>query len=114
MSPRPKWIHETPEDVARWLLNHHVTKITHHWEFTSADTARDWITLHSSDGKRQREFPSAFFRNNQEFEFAPDHAGLIRPRPYSRVGDSIRAIDQWEKANAHDRSEYERLKQKFG
>lgn len=109
---RPEWLHRTPEDLARWLVGHRVIKIAHHWEFTGVDTSRNWITLHSDQEKR--DVSSDFFRNNSEFVFDPDHAGLVSERPYGRVRDTIEAIDKWEKANARDRSEYERLKVKFG
>lgn len=108
---RPKWTHETAEDLARWLVSDFVTKITHHWEMTGPDTSRDWIVLHRE--KDSRTVPTRFFTNNPDFEFSPDHACLVRERPYSKVRDDIEKIDKWEKANARDRSEFERLKRKF-
>lgn len=109
---RPKWTHKTPEDVARWLVGDHVTKVTHHWKMTGVDTSTEWLMLHKD--KDSRQFSTNFFRDNPEFEFAPYHAGLVRERPYAKVRETIDKIDAWEKANARDRSEFERLKKKFG
>lgn len=109
---RPKWTHQTPEELARWLVGHRITKITHHWEMTGVDTSREWIVLHAENSEKR--FPSRFFRENTEFEFAPDHVGLVQERPYAGVRKSIDNIDAWEKANARDRTEFERLKSKFG
>lgn len=108
---RPQWTHQTPEALARWLVSHHVTKITHHWEMTGVDTSRDWITLHSE--KEKRDVASSFFLNSREFEFSPNHAGLVQEVAYAKVREAIEKIDKWEKANARDRSEFERLKKKF-
>jgi hypothetical protein len=110
--PRPEWKHKTPEDLARWLAGNHVTKITHHWEMTGPDTSRDWLMLHSKTSERQ--VATRFFTNNSEFAFAPDHAQLVSEQPYAKVRETIKQIDDWEKKNARDRLEYERLKTKFG
>jgi hypothetical protein len=108
---RPEWPHQTPEDLARWLVGHRVTKITHHWEFTGEDTSRHWIELHAD--KEKRAVASGFLEHNREFVFRPDHAGLICEAPYGKVRSTIETIDKWEKANARDRSEYARLQKKF-
>ena len=110
---RPVWEHKISEDDARWLLADHVTKITHHWEFTGEDTSRDWIVLHREKGSRK--FPTMFFYSNKYFEFWPYHAGLIQPSRHwgDKLRETIQAIDAWEKKNQRDRSEYERLKRKF-
>lgn len=110
---RPEWKHETPEPLARWLVSRAVTKITHHWRFTGEDTSENWIELHT-DKNEKRRVASGFLNVSREFEFCPDHARLVRERTYSGVRESIEKIDAWEKKNARDRSEYERLKVKFG
>lgn len=109
---RPSWKCKTPEETARWLWASPVVTIDHRWEMTGVDTSRDWIILERKDGAR-REFPSGYFGNNPEFEFAPDHRTLIRQKPHSGVWDNIQAIDAWEKRHKRERGEYERLRRKF-
>lgn len=111
---RPEWPHKTPEALARWLVSGHITKITHHWEFTGEDTSRHWIVLHKHDDKESRIVDSGFLNNSPDFEFAPDHASLVRPRNYSEVRQSIEKIDRWDQVHAAERATYERLKKKFG
>lgn len=111
---RPKWSHDTPEALARWLVSNFVTKITHHWRMTGPDTSEDWIELHSE--KEKRRVNTYFFSDNHDFSFSPYHAGLVQVRnkyPES-VRQTIDKIDLWEKANARDRADFERLKKKFG
>jgi len=113
---RPVWEFDVKEDDARWLLSHRVTKITSHWQFTGVDTSKDWITLHPEKGE-PHNFPSSFFHEGRNgFRFDPDGHRLIRPCSYrgEQIRKRIEEIDKWEKKNQRDRSEYERLKKKFG
>lgn len=80
---------------------------------TGADTATYWLMLHR-EKNGSREVPTNFFEKNNEFAFSPDHAGLVQEQPYTKVRETIAKIDAWEKNNASDRSEFERLKAKFG
>lgn len=108
---RPAWTHKTPEDLARWLVSNAITKITHHWEMTGVDTSTEWIVLHAV--KDQRRVNTNFLKAG-EFEFAPDHRGLVREVPYRNIRESIDKIDAFENTNARERAEFERLKAKFG
>lgn len=111
---RPKWPHETAEELARWLVSNKVTKITHHWEMYDCDKSRDWIVLHS-EKNGSRKVSTSFFYNNRDFAFQPDHAGLVAiKQQYPKdVRQTIEELDAWEKKNERDRAEYRRLKAKF-
>ena len=112
---RPAWKHDIPEENVRWLSSASggfITKITHHWKMTGADTADDWIVLHKD--KQERKFPSNFLNTNGYFEFRPNWRELVVPtyRGEQAIKD-IATIDAWEKKNARDRAEFERLTRKF-
>lgn len=117
---RPAWKHKTAEALARWINGHTITKITHEWEMTSADTADNWIELHakiseqgSPDKWEKRRVPSNFLEASYgaEFFFRPDHARLVQTS--EAVRNSIDAIDKFEAKNQRERAEFERLKRKF-
>ena len=110
---RPEWKHQIPEADARWLSGGLIVKITHHWKFTSEDTTEDWIELHRADGSARR-FPSAFLNTNGYFEFRPNWRELVQPTYRGeQARKDFEAIDKWEKENAAERAEFERLKSKF-
>jgi hypothetical protein len=110
---RPEWNHPISEADARWLYKNAITKITHHWKFTSEDTTENWVEVHT-DAKTTRRFPSGYFTDSQYWRFAPNHRALITPGyAAERAIKDINAIDAWEKKNATERAEYERLKRKF-
>lgn len=109
MTDRPKWNFSLTIEQVR-ALNRLIIKVKHHWEFTSADTTRDWITFCTKDD----EFVPPVNWTDL-FEFKPYYAGLIQPNWNGR--DAIKAvqdIDAFEAAEASDRAELERLKRKFG
>lgn len=109
---RPKWTHKISEEEARWFFNGFITKITHHWEMTSADTSKDWIVLHKE--KSERRFPSSYLNTNGYFEFKPNWRELVVPTYQGeKARKDIEAIDAWEEKNKRARSEFERLKKKF-
>lgn len=100
---RPQWTFKISEELARWLWGNPVTKITHHWEFTSADTSREWIELHAKTGKRS--IPTALPHG---VNFAPNHAGLLRLD--QSIEDLLRRIEAWEKKHKPDLDAYERMR----
>jgi hypothetical protein len=117
---RPAWSCQTPEELARWLAGHTITKITHHWEFTSEDTSKEWIELHANEASMgekdkwvSRKVASNFLGTDyhSEFKFSPDHARLVQTS--DKVRSNIEAIDKWEAKNKRDRAEFDRLKRKF-
>jgi hypothetical protein len=103
---RPVWVFKdaVPEELARWIWGNPVTKITHHWEYTGADTARYWLELHADKGKRR--IPDT--RLPRGVNFAPNHAGLLRLD--QSVEDLLHKIAAWEKKHEHEIAEYERMK----
>jgi hypothetical protein len=107
---RPIWGQKLTESQV-WKLRGCIVKITHHWEVTGCDTSRDWVEFHTKDGGKFRA-PCGW---KDLFEFSPDHRGLINPnyvgREACKVLDNIRA---WEKQNANDIAELNRLQQKLG
>ena len=118
---RPLWPHNVSEDLARWVYSHTITKITHHWRMTSADTAEDWLELHALKGDKKepvsrrigtRELQCGNHWHAQDgIIFSPDHARLVHTA--GKVVETIHKIDEWEKRHKADRAEYERLKKKF-
>lgn len=111
---RPKWAHKISEADVRWLATG-VTKITHHWEMTGADTSRNWIELHKEKQKEKRAFPADFLNANDYFQFNPNWRELVVPTYYGeRALKDLETIDAWEKQNQRDRAELARLKKKFG
>lgn len=109
---RPPWPHKIPEEVARWLAASFVVRIDHQWKMTGVDTSHDWLVFYRTDGE-SREFPTAFAEMWPEVHFSPNHASLVRFKPYPDVRATLDQINAWEKKNARDRSEFERLKRKF-
>jgi len=112
---RPTWKHSISEDDVRWLSGI-ITKITHHWRMTSADTSEDWIELHREKDKRR--FPTRYLNGlvgeTSYFQFAPSHASLVQPTSNGRQAiNDLAAIDAWEKKHKRERAEYERLRAKF-
>lgn len=114
---RPDWPFTWSEKEARWWRSASVKSITHHWEFASADTSREWLRLEFAVGDDQgsRDLPIDFFNDHPFLVFKPDHRSLIRFREGTRqVLSTLDDIDAWEEANKRDRAEYDRLKIKFG
>lgn len=106
---RPNWPDHfsISEDNARWLFGRHITKITHHWEMTGVDTARDWIECHDDKGKKKR-----FRRLPSEVQFRPYHAGLLDMR--RDVMDAVKLQDDWDRQHKRDLAELARLQDKLG
>lgn len=116
--PRPVWDFTLSEEAIR-KLDRNFIAITHHRVMTSVDTTSEWIELHENAGDffkpvRGKGYPAP--RGwEQFFKFHPNHAGLL-----CATSEGLRAIkrldeiEAWEKRNAAERAEYERLRAKFG
>jgi hypothetical protein len=108
---RPDWDFPLTELQVK-NLNQLIVKITHHWEMTGVDTSRNWIEFHPDKGK-PFVAPHGWQRL---FEFSGTHHNtLIVPNYHGER--AIRRLDEikaFEKKHARERSEYERLKAKFG
>lgn len=111
---RPKWEHETPEVLARWLVNNPVTSIEHRREFIGEDKMEVWIELVSvREGRKdeRRRVSPGFFCGNYKIQFLPDHKGLVTVD--KSIVSSIYAINKWEAKNHRERLLYERLRRKY-
>lgn len=108
---RPDWGFPLTEAQVK-SLTQMIVKITHHWEFTSADTSRNWIEFHPDKGKPFRA-PDGW---QKLFEFAANHHNtLIVPNYHGeRALKRLEEIKAFETRNAKERAEFERLKAKFG
>lgn len=108
---RPEWDFPLTELQVK-NLTQMIVKITHHWEFTDVDRTRNWIEFHPDKGKAFRA-PDGW---QKLFEFAANHHNtLIVPNYHGdRALKRLDEIKDFEKRNAKERSEYERLKAKFG
>ena len=108
MTDRPSWGFTLTELQVR-KLNSSITKVTSHRTQTGVDTSRDWFEFHCDDGPFI--VPD---RWDDLFEFKPYWAGLILPTWKGKEAiKRLKEIDAWEKENAADRAEYERLSAKF-
>lgn len=118
---RPKWEWGLTEHTFRSLNATRIVEVKHGWEFTSADTSRQWFTVTMAKGDQTNADPttripqekwSAFF---ELFEFKPDHAGLFRlTHRGEQARKRLEEIAAFEKKSTRDRAEFERLKKKFG
>lgn len=106
---KPKWPFDMPEEFARWMASGRVTKITHHWRFTGVDTSEDWIEFHI--GKESRRCPVRSWGSGGEVVFRPDHCRLVALR--DDVLERVKEIEAWEKSEARDIAEYQRLTKKL-
>jgi hypothetical protein len=108
---RPKWDFALSETGFRKMRGGSITQIRHNWRFTGEDTAEDWIEFSTKDGD--------FFRAPDDwhklFKFEPNHRELVVTNyEGEKAIKRLEEIDAWERKNQRDRSEYERLRKKFG
>ena len=112
---RPKWDFRamTEVDFRRMYQRARIVSVKAEWEFTGADTSREWLTAQDSDGKTftvPKTWREAF-----SFVGGASNPGLFRlNHTGSRMAERIKEIDAWERQNKKERTEYERLRQKFG
>lgn len=107
---RPAWPYKLTEAQVR-ILSGFITKITHRWEMTSADTSRNWLEFQADKGK-PFVAPHGW---TELFEFAPNHhASLIQPNYQGREAQKrLDEIKKFEQRYARERADFERLKKKF-
>ena len=116
---RPEWDLKLPEKDARWFRDHNVDKITTSYKMTSEDEADLFVHFHS-DGSRSEEKKTLtrtahYLRAHEtDLRFDPDGHRLISFSSYSKALERLAAIDRFEKRYKRERSEYKRLKEKFG
>ena len=111
---RPAWPHKNISEADfRKIVNAGVIKrIEGKWEFTGEDTSREWLEATSSNGKTI-VLPRAW-EEVMVFVGKSSSPGLFRFNYFGeKCLETIKIIDTWEKKNASDRAEYERLKAKF-
>jgi hypothetical protein len=112
---RPTWpFAEVPEATFRAICKFGlIVSVKAEWEFTGVDTAREWLTATNSAGNTMT-LP-ANWRRVMRFVGNASVPGLFC---FDGIGESLverlREIDAWEAKNKRDRSEFERLKAKFG
>lgn len=112
---RPEWqFKEMPEAFARDIRDFgRVVSVSAKWEMTSADTAREWLEATNQSGA-VLILPNGW---KAVLAFA-GHSSVPGLFEWTYLGkrmlDRLTEIDGWEAKNARDRSEFERLKAKFG
>lgn len=114
---RPVWDFDMSENDARWFYRHAVDKITTSYTMTSADTADTFVHFYA--GKNVLTRPSHYLEAHADvLDVSPDGHRVIQFWAVNyraeRMIKRLEEIDKWEKKNARDRSEFERLKKKFG
>ncbi len=90
-----------------------IVSVKAEWKFTGADTSEEWLTATRGDGRSIR-MPQNW---RGVFEFVGlSHVPGLFGETYlgKRMREQLEKIDKWEKKNAADRREFERLKAKFG
>lgn len=115
MDKRPAWDWSIPIETFEFIAAG-VKAITHHWEMTGADTSKDWVVLHTENGDFKASTYPSLHRDGvwKLFEFSPDHRGLLSLTwEGKKAQDRARAIYEFDKENAKEKAEFERLKAKF-
>ena len=111
---RPVWgFPEMTERDFRAVWGRHIVAVEAKWEFTSADTSREWLEARTMHGK-VFVLPSTW---EKAFRFAgrASTPGLFRlTYEGERMQKRAQEIDAWEVENAFERAEFERLRKKFG
>lgn len=111
---RPKWAFDMPFETFKKVDYGHITKVTHHWEYTSEDSAIYWVNLHFATGGKDRVM-KAPLNFDKYFEFSPSQAGLFRlTYQGARARDQAKLIDAWEDKHKREIAQYNLLKKKYG
>lgn len=106
---RPVWDFKYPEDDARWLLSRRIVRIEAQTDMGHDYQTESWVDLYDGSGEK-RKF-SAF---PEYMVFRPGFGELLaRSHIAERMRTAIAEADVWDKANAKELAEYERLKAKF-
>ena len=112
---RPEWtIREISEADFRMIEQHgNIRTITAKMEMTGCDTSMEWLEATNHQGKTI-ELPNSW-RSAYEFRGGWSNPGLLWLNYVGKMArKNMDEIDAWEKKNKRERTEYERLKAKFG
>ena len=96
-------------DEARWICSHRVIGVSIEYVQTGTDTAETYLTLTPESGNKVRWLDRTF---SKVATLELDHYRLVKPK-YG-VREEVEAWDKYEKANAAELAEYERLRAKYG
>lgn len=92
----------------RWIAKNRVISIRAEYRQTGADTAESYVHLTPSSGEAVCWLESTF-RKVARLEFG---TGTVAAPAYG-VRERVEAREKWEKANAQELADYQRLKAKF-
>lgn len=108
---KPEWGEPVPIDAFEKWLNG-IVGVKFGWEFTSADTTKDWIILETRAGKTVRVSNYSLFL--EYFEFRPSSQSLFMANYKGNAArEKWKAIREFERANAEEIAVYKKLKAKF-
>lgn len=96
-----------------WIVDNRVCGIKTSYEMTGADTAQDYITLTSLNGKSVTWKMERFSAIATLARHVSSTSSLVDPKEYG-LRERIEKRRQWEKKEASDLAEYKRLQAKFG
>ena len=111
---RPVWPHkEMSEQEFRAIAKiGMVVSVTAKWEFTSADTSREWLEVKTHAGKTFT-LPQGW-ESVLTFVGYSSSPGLFEMNyTGQRMQKTLGEINKWERQNKNERAQYERLKAKF-
>lgn len=112
---RPEWPHKnmSESDFRRIVKIGPISAVEAKWEYTSADTSREW--LEATDRNKKKHVLPQGWKFVLQFVGWSSNPGLF---DYTYEGremlKTLEKIDAWEKKNKAERAEYERLKVRFG
>lgn len=96
----------TPEE--RWIVHNRVDSVRVEYRQTGTDTAETYV--HLTAGDRTVCWRDTTFKKVARLELS--WATLVEP--VYGLREKVEARDKWEKANAKELAEYQRLKLKYG
>ena len=115
---RPQWtIKEISEaDFRRIHSFGNIMSVEAKWEFTSADTTREWLEVKSKRGEKTETMVMPHCWNRAyEFKGHSSNPGLFSENYVGKQArENLNIIDKWESKNKRERADFERLKAKFG
>jgi hypothetical protein len=112
---RPEWgfKHISETDFRSIYQHGMITNIKACWEFTGADTSREWLEATNFNGDTL-VLPHSW---NRALKFVgySSMPGLFELNyEGQRMAKCLKEIDMWEALNKQEREDYERLRVKFG
>lgn len=112
---RPEWLHKnmSESDFRRIVKIGPIGAVEAKWEYTSADTSREWLEV--TDRNKKKHVLPGGWKFVLQFVGWSCNPGLF---DYTYEGremlKTLEKIDAWEKKNKAERAEYERLNKIFG